>query len=570
MMRNTNKSAAVAAVLLAAAMTASACSSSKSGGSPSGGATSKSIPKASVNDINRKDPKTLKGGTLTLAVSQYSTQWDLDQVDGSEANTDTVIRTLLPSLFHFDAGATASVNKDYLASAVVTATSPKQVVTYKLNPKAKWSDGKPLSVDDFKSTWNALNGKNTTFNAVSTTGYEQISDVSAGPDAQTIVVTFDKPFSDWQSLFSPLYPAAAKATPDALDNFYKGKIPITAGPFGSPKLDDATKTITVTADPTWWGDKPVLDKIIFRDMEVAAQGDAYNNHEIDAFDIGPSAALFDKVKGTQNSTIHYAGGPNFRHLTINTQSKVLGDIAVRKALFEATDRTQIAQLDLKNLGTWEPKTLDNHFFVNNQEGYQDNASSVAKFDPAQAKKDLDAAGWVVGSDGIRAKDGVKLSIKWVEPQGVKNTSNEAAMLTTMYKAIGVELKETPVSSDDYFDKYITPGNFDMTAYSYIGTPFPISSSISLYQSVTDQTKTHGNSRRDGTPAIDAMLATAAQDTDPAKAIADTNAADKAIWAEFGLFTLYQRPNIMATKSTLANYGAFGFEDVDWTKIGYTS
>ena len=569
-MRNTQKSAAVAAVLLAAALTASACSSSKSAGGPSS-STSKSIPVASHNDINVKDPKTLKqGGTLTLAVSQYSSQWDLDQVDGAEADTATVMYTMMPQLFHFDAAATPSINKDYLVSADVTSTSPKQVITYKLNPKAKWSDGTQLSAADFKATWNALNGKNTAFNAAATTGYEQISDVSAGSDPQTVVVTFDKPFSDWKSLFSPLYPAAAKASPDALDNFYKGKIPITAGPFGSPKLDDATKTITVTADPNWWGDKPVLDKIIFRDMEVGAQGDAYNNHEIDAFDIGPTASLYDKVKNATDSTIHYAGGPNFRHITINTQSKVLSDVAVRKALFEATDRDTIAQVDLKGLGTWKATTLNNHFFVNNQNGYVDNASSVAKYDPEQAKKDLDAAGWVVGSDGVRAKNGVRLSIKWVEPQGVQNTSNEAGMLTTMYKAIGVELKETPVSSDDYFDKYITPGDFDMTAYSYIGTPFPVSSNLSLYESVTDPTKTHGNSRRDGTSAIDTLLSTAAQDTDPTKAIADANTADKAIWGEFGLFTLYQRPDIWATKAELANFGSFGFQDIDWTKIGFTS
>src|SRR5258708_1515191 len=127
MMRNTNKSAAVAAVLLAAAMTASACSSSKStGGSPSTGSTSKSTPKSTVNDINAKDPKTLKqGGTLTLAVTQYSTQWDLDHIDGAEDDTDRVMRTMMPVLFHFDSGGAATTNTDYLVSADVTATPPK-------------------------------------------------------------------------------------------------------------------------------------------------------------------------------------------------------------------------------------------------------------------------------------------------------------------------------------------------------------------------------------------------------------------------------------------------------------
>jgi len=570
-MRKTMKrTAAATAVLLAASLTAGACSSSKSKGG-TGTTPTKSIPKSASADINPKDPATLvKGGTLTLAVTQYSTQWNQNQVDGNEFDTKHVDDALMPHAFHFDATGTPILNTDYLVSAEVTASSPKQVTTYKLNPKAKWSDGTAITAADYIAQWGALNGTNDKFNAVGTTGYDSMESVVAGADDHTVVVTYKTPFAEWKSLFDPLFPAAANKDPDSFDNYYKEKIPLTAGPFKLDKLDDATKTITVVKDPAWWGTPAVLDKIIFRDMTTAAQGDAYNNKEIDAFDIGPSAALFEKVKGTANSTIHYAGAPNFRHITINTQSKVLGDVAVRKALFEAIDRTAIADTDMKNLGTWQPKTMDNHFYVNNQAGYVDNVSAIAKFDVEQSKKDLTAAGWVPGADGIRAKDGQKLSIKWVEPEGTKTTANEAALLKVMFKAVGAELVETPVNSDDYFDKYITPGQFDMTAYSYIGTAFPVSGSIDLYRSVTDQTKTHGNSRRDGNAEIDKLLAAAGSELDPAKAIAAANTADKAIWAEFGLFTLYQRPNIVITKSTLANFGAFGFQDVDYTKVGFTS
>ena len=567
-MRNTNKSAAIAAVLLAAALTASACSSSKSAGKASGD-TGKKIPVASVNDINAKDPSTLKGGTLTLAVSQYSTQWNVNTNDGNESDTVQVMTTMMPQAFHFDAAGTASVDKDYLVSADVTSTSPKQVVTYKLNPKAKWSDGTPISAADYIATWKALNGTNKDFDVAGTTGYDQIESVTAGSDDHTVVATFSKPFGDWKNLFGALYPASKISTPDAWSNSYKNAIPVTAGPFKLDKLDPAQKTITVVPDPNWWGDKPVLDKIVFRDIEVGSQGDAYNNHEIDAFDIGPSAALFAKVKDTTNSTIHYAGGPNFRHISINTQSKLLSDVTVRKAIFESIDRNEIAQVDLKNLGTWQPKTMDNHFFVNNQNGYQDNASTVAKFDPAQANKDLDQAGWVKGADGIRAKDGQKLVVHWVEPQGVTTTAHEAALVKKDLQKIGADLNEDAVNSDDFFDKYINVGQFDITAFSYIGNPFPVSAAIDLVRSVTDQSNIHSNVRRDGNSSLDALLQTAAQDTDPQKAIDDANAADKAIWSEFSFFTLYQRPNIVATKSTLANYGAFGFADTDWTKVGFT-
>jgi peptide/nickel transport system substrate-binding protein len=62
---------------------------------------------------------------------------------------------------------------------------------------------------------------------------------------------------------------------------------------------------------------------------------------------------------------------------------------------------------------------------------------------------------------------------------------------------------------------------------------------------------------------------AAADTDPAQTITDTNAADVLIWKQSNLIPLYQRPDIYAVKSTLANIGAYGFADLHYQDIGFT-
>jgi len=69
----------------------------------------------------------------------------------------SIVQQVEPNLFSYDAQGVSQLNKDFLVSAAVTSTSP-QVVTYKLNPKAKWSDGKQLSWQDFATQWKALNG----------------------------------------------------------------------------------------------------------------------------------------------------------------------------------------------------------------------------------------------------------------------------------------------------------------------------------------------------------------------------------------------------------------------------
>lgn len=580
----TKKSPAIIAILATAALTATACSSSKSsGGSATGGgaanpstsANGKAIPAASSNDINVKDVSSLKpGGSMTMAIDQYSSQWNISTNNGNELDSARVMSTMMPRLFHFDATGAATPNKDYLLSADESTSTGKQVVTYKLNPKAKWSDGTPITYKDFVATWKAEIGSAQGYDIASSVGYDQMESVDKGDADTTVVVTYKTPFSDWKSMFDQfngagLYPASKVSTVDGWNKAYLNAIPVTGGPFKLDKMDPTTKTVTVVADPSWWGDKPVLDKIIFRAIDdTAAQADAYNNHELDVFEVGPSAANFAKVKDLTGSTLHYAGGPDWRHITINTQAPALKDKVVRQAIYQAVNRQQIADVDMKGLGTWKPTVLNNRFFVNNQTGYQDNLGDM-KYDVAAANKALDAAGWVKGGDGIRAKGGVKLSLKWVESQGIKVTSNEAQMVKADLQKVGIEIVETPVNGDDYFDKYVNTGNYDITAFAYAGNPFPVSSGAPQIQSVTDPKNIHNNPRLDNAPEVDAALTKALQDTDPAQAIADANAADKLATDQASLIPLYQRPQIWATKSTLANFGSFGFQDYDWTKVGFT-
>ena len=100
----------------------------------------------------------------------------------------------------------------------------------------------------------------------------------------------------------------------------------------------------------WWGDRAKLDRIVFRVIDPDAQIDALANGEIDAIDVGPDANKYNRAKGIDGAEIRVAGGPNFRHLTINGTSPNLQDVRVRQALAMAIDRTAIARALLGPLG----------------------------------------------------------------------------------------------------------------------------------------------------------------------------------------------------------------------------
>ncbi|MFD0885962.1 ABC transporter family substrate-binding protein [Streptosporangium algeriense] len=510
------------------------------------------------------------GGLLRVGINEYPANWNLNHVDGNLAVVKKVIDALMPSAFRSNEKGEISANTDYLLAGKVTGTRPRQVVTLTLNPRARWSDGTPITWEDYRAQWRAMSGSNADYRVASTTGYRDIADVTRGKDDHEVIVTFAKPFGDWQSLFGPLYPRSTNATAETFNTAWLNRIPVTAGPFRFVSFDQTAKTITITRDERWWGQRAKLDRIIYRALENDALVGAFSNGELDTFDIGPSAPDYARAKSSQGAIVRQAAGPDFRHFMLNGESAALSDVNVRRAVAMGVNRQAIAQSDLQGLD-WPIVLLNNHFFMNTQEGYRDNAGEVGVYNPERAGRLLDAAGWRL-SGRTRVKDGRELNLRFVMPSGLQVTKSEAEITQSMLAQIGVKVTLQAVPSDDYFTKYIIPGNYDITAFAYVGTPFPVSSAYGQYvNAVRDskgQPQWHANLGRIGSPRIDAAMNKATGDLESAQAIADTNAADRLIWDAVNVVTLYQRPQNVAVNKNIANYGARGFYDLKYQDVGF--
>ncbi|MFI6594809.1 ABC transporter family substrate-binding protein [Nonomuraea sp. NPDC050536] len=524
-------------------------------------------PSLKAFDINLQPRDKVKdGGTLRWGINEFPTQWNRNHIDGNLAVAAQVSNALLPSPFRSNEKAEISPDPDYLVDAKITDQEPKQVITYTLNPKAKWSDGKPITWEDYQAQWKALNGKNPDFHIVTSTGYQDIESVEKGKDDYEVKVTFARPFGDWKSLFAPLLPASTNSSPDSFNNSWLNKIPVTAGPFKFKSFDQTAKTITIVRDDTWWGDRAKLDQIIYRASEQDSLISAFSNGELDTTDIGPSAPDYARAKATQGAVVRQAAGPDFRHFTFNGESDLLSDVKVRQAIQLGINRQAIAQSDLQGLD-WPITLLNNHFFMNTQEGYQDNAGPLGVYNPNQAKQLLDAAGWKL-SGNLRQKNGKTLELRFVIPSGLQLSKSEGELAQNMLAQIGVKLDIQAVPNDDFFSKYVIPGNFDIAPFAYIGTPFPISSSFGIYANSPNGKTWNANFGRTGSQAIDDAMNKAGQALDPATAHEYTNTADKLIWQEVNVLPLYQRPQNVAVMNTLANIGARGFYDLRYQDIGF--
>jgi peptide/nickel transport system substrate-binding protein len=531
-------------------------------------------PGTTENQINpRPRDQVQDGGTLTWPINQVPPVFNYHHVDGTLYDNANIMDALMPHVIRTDAAGTPAWDRDYLASEPLLATTPAQVVTYAIHPRAAWDDGTPITWEDFYWQWKANNGEDPAYQIASTNGYADIETVQRGRDDREVVVTFKHPYADWMAVFNPFYPASTNRDAKIFNDGWRERPVLTAGPFKIEGVDQTAKTVTIVRNERWWGQPAKLDRIVYRAIEQNAQIDALANGEVDFMDIGPDANTYNRAREIAGVEIRVAGGPNFRHLTINGTSPNLQDVRVRRALAVAIDRAAIARALLGPLGV-APEPLGNHIFMSNQAGYRDNSGEVGTFNPDRARQLLDEAGWTL-EGSARRKDGRALEINMVIPSGVATSRQESELMQNMLAQIGVALRINVVPLPAFFDRYIRPGQFDFTVFSWIGTPFPISSSRSLYAKprlgVDGQLDIQQNYARVGSDEIDALFTRANGELDRAAAIEIANQIDRLIWEEVHSLTLYQRPELIATKQGLANFGAFGFaqppvhQDIGWTR-----
>ncbi|MFI6846870.1 ABC transporter family substrate-binding protein [Kitasatospora sp. NPDC050467] len=552
-----------AALALAVALAATACTSG--GGGSADGVAKSEPPKQGSIDINAKSPDQLRdGGEVRLPLYQWITQWNPFQVDGRYGDGVEIMRALEPNLFTTDESGTFKPVTDYLLEAKVTSTSP-QVITYKLNPKATWSDGKPLGYLDFKADWEASNGKKDGYNIADSAGYELISGVEQGADASEVKVTFSEPYADWQNLFRPLVPAAGIGTADDFNKGWIDKIPITAGALKIGTMDKTAQTITLVPDQAWWGAKVKTDKITFRVMSQSATTQAFLNNEIDLATAG-TATAYGQLKDAKDTVIRSASPWDEVHLSFGGGG-ALADQKVRQALGKALDRSALIKIANNGVPV-EFKPLGNHIFMPNQTGYQDNSGEWAKFDLAAAKKALDEAGWKeAGSGQPRTKDGQPLTLHFVINDATPQAQLDLATAAqAMWLAAGVKVELDKVPSNDFFTKYVNTGKFDIASWRNTDS-FPLSSSLLNFR-LPQGDNVFGNYSKLGTPEIDALLKKAAGTVDPVEAAKLYNQADARIWELGHTVELYQRPTVVAVRKGLANYGAFGLAGADYAKVGW--
>ncbi|BBY31165.1 ABC transporter family substrate-binding protein [Mycolicibacterium sediminis] len=549
----------LAGLLVVAGLFLTSCSSGEQAPPSAGG----DAQVGSTNDMNPQDPATLQdGGALRLALTAFPENFNTLHIDGNTGDNYALAKPTMPRAFRIAADGSATVNTDYFTSVELTGTNP-QVVTYTINPKATWSDGTPITWEDIKSQVDATSGKDKAFAIASPNGADRVGSVRRGVDDRQAIMTFAKPYADWKGIFAGngiLYPKSVTATPEAFNKGFLNAPPPSAGPFIISNIDRTAQRITLTRNPKWWGTQPRLDSINYSVLDDAARIPALQSNALDATGL----ASLDEVTIAQRTpgiALRRAPATQWYHFTFNgAPGSILADKALRVAVSKGIDRQTIASVTQRGLAD-NPVPLNNHIYVAGQEGYQDNSAVVA-FDPEAAKRELDALGWKMNGQ-FREKDGRQLVIRDIF-YDASTTRQVAQIAQNNLAQIGVKLDLQAKGGNGFFSQYITVGNFDLGQFAWGADAFPLSGLTQIYLSTGES-----NFGKIGSPEIDAKIEQTLEELDPAKARVLANELDQLIWAEGFSLPLTQSPGNVAVRSNLANFGAAGLSDVEYTAIGFT-
>jgi len=354
--------------------------------------------------------------------------------------------------------------------------------TYRLRPGMKWSDGVPLTAEDVAYTLNRIiDGKYEKTNFGS---YAESMVRAEAIDDLTVRVEVSRPSPVMDHLFIFILPKHIWESIDgkevrSFENVGTPDSPtVGSGPYVMVERQPGQFT-RMQANPNWWGGKRPVDEIIFKVYNNPdALGQALKAGEID-FAQGLDLGVYESLQGIPEITTVSAKPASFSEVAFNTGaalqdgtpigdgSPLLKDKALRQALNWAVDRQAIVDKVLGGQG--QPgSTVIPPLYTQ----WHLNPASPFGYDPAKAAALLDAAGYPVGTDGIRTDAaGKRLSFVLTYRSDDPASQKSSEFVQAYFSDIGVEITLEGVSEDALYE-VVGQGNFDMFEWGWGVEPDP--------------------------------------------------------------------------------------------------
>jgi peptide/nickel transport system substrate-binding protein len=544
---STSGTAARAIALVAvSALGLSACatSSSSSSASSSGGSS------AAATTSNK---------TITWAYEQELSAYNQNTADGHSSANAVVLNPVLDGFWTFKPDGGIQPRTEF-GTYQKTADQPL-TVKYSINPKATWSDGTPIDCDDVTLTWLASSGLNKGFQTAGTAGYEQMKAPQCKAGDKDFTIVYNKPFADWNAMFGQgeIMPAHIvekqagltkkftdyAATPTSADlkkaiDFWNKGWALNPGQLkkdimpasGQYMIDSwsAGQSVTLKANPKWWGTPPKTGTIVLRYIAGNQMAQALQNGEAQVMDPQPQVDIVNQLKGL-GSQVNFTTGDQFsyEHIDFNFKGE-FKDKNLREAFAKCIPRQQIIDNLIKPQNP-NAKILNARFAYSFQPGYDDLASTVGnKYDQVD----------IAGAKSLLGGKTVTVKVGWrKDPQALnKRRVDTIALIQASCKQAGFNVVDT--GTPTFFSKEWPAGQWDIALFAWQGSPL-VSGNSGIFNTGGGQ-----NPQGYSNPQVDQLLNTLFTQTDPSQHGATEKQIEQILWDDLFNVPLFTFPAVYAS------------------------
>ena len=518
------------------------------------------------------------GGTATMALDEDLTGFNVNTSAASEFVLQEIMNMVWPQAFIVNNKLQPVLNKQLLQSAVQTSASP-QTVVYTLNPKAVWSDGTPITADDFIYNWQAQSGNpaytdidGKPYDDASTTGYSQITSVSGSnpsggatcasgsvadrnsglcPNGRTVTITFKPTFSDWRSLFTNIVPAHEARLVGWNDGF-TGPNQVVSGSWFKVRSYNQNQSVVLERNPRYWGTPAKLGKLVFQFFSDDGQlVPALQNHEIDIMNpTNVNLSIVQNANQVSNATKVTVPGLQFEHFDFNQADPYLAKVQVREALAHGVDRQSIIARTVGEIDK-DIAPLGSRMLVPTQKGYK--GTSYA-YNPKQSERLLKKLGFQMGSDGYfqpnyGPQKGEDLTFTIQSTSGNSLRASTEELFQAQMKRIGVKINIQNHDVNTLFGTNLPNGAYQVAEFAWYTTPF-VSANQPIYCSYTNTADCDENWTHSANASVDQFMASGSTASSTSAEIGDYNHADAILWHDMVSLPLYQTPQFFAWSNNL--------------------
>ncbi|MDA8197369.1 MAG: ABC transporter substrate-binding protein [Actinomycetota bacterium] len=397
-------------------------------------------------------------GSLDISVPSIPATLNPMVSVGDRSVTRLIDSLLLPRAFYVDSNSNFVLDTRYVLSAETISVNP-QVVVYKINQKAIWSDGHPLSALDFIYTWealdNGLEGKVLPYASelVDTSGYSDISSLVSNSDGSEVTVTFKHPMTDWRSLFSTIYPARYMH----LQGFIAG---LSFGVTALPSITNYLIKSYTTHNIVLASSKPSnFSSITFSDGTATAASLHATIGQPGSF--APANA----------ATSGFIQGSSVTSLIFNTTNTSL---ALRNGLAYSIDRSVLwsnifGKTPLANYPSPPP---GNNLYTNSEQGYEDHQGFFLVGDFAKAIRSFVLAGMTYDQLGYLTSPTGPVQISLAYDASSPVDTRSAQLIDKIWSYFGFSVQLHPYSSTSSPQALIDSGQYTAVIWDIPATPEP--------------------------------------------------------------------------------------------------